>query len=29
MKDFEKQEKYTEQFDMYFAGNHMEYLSWR
>jgi hypothetical protein len=26
MKDFEKQEKYTEQFDMYFAGNHMEGL---
>ena len=26
MKDFKKQEKYTEQFDMYFAGNHMEGL---
>ena len=26
MKGFEKQEKYTEQFDMYFAGNHMEGL---
>ena len=27
MKDFDKQEKYTEQFDMYFAGNHMEGLT--